>query len=96
MELIKLGHTVRVLPTQCVKPFVVGGKNDVNDAAAICPAVTRRVFTQFPSKAQNNSRWSLYIECGKSDSGEDCEVESYPQHVFRRGGYFPLGVVFVT
>ncbi|MDE9538265.1 hypothetical protein [Xenorhabdus bovienii] len=26
-ELTKLGHTVHVLPTQYVKPFVVGGKN---------------------------------------------------------------------
>ncbi|WP_230877750.1 MULTISPECIES: IS110 family transposase [unclassified Burkholderia] len=41
-ELTVLGHTVRLLPTQYVKPFLVGGKNDANDAAAICAAVTRR------------------------------------------------------
>lgn len=41
-ELTSLGHTVRLLPTQYVKPFLVGGKNDANDAAAICTAVTRR------------------------------------------------------
>lgn len=40
-ELTALGHTVRLLPTQYVKPFLVGGKNDANDAAAICAAVTR-------------------------------------------------------
>jgi transposase len=40
-ELGKLGHQVRLLPTQYVKPFVLGGKNDANDAAAICAAVRR-------------------------------------------------------
>ncbi|MFC0695889.1 IS110 family transposase, partial [Paraburkholderia humisilvae] len=40
-ELTSPGHTVRLLPTQYVKPFLVGGKNDANDAAAICAAVTR-------------------------------------------------------
>ena len=36
-----MGHTVSLVPTQYVKPFLVGGKNDANDAAAICAAVTR-------------------------------------------------------
>ena len=40
-ELSKLGHQVRLMPTQYVKPFVLGGKNDANDAAAICAAVRR-------------------------------------------------------
>jgi transposase len=40
-EPTSLGHTVRLVPTQYVKPFLVGGKNDANDAAAICAAVTR-------------------------------------------------------
>ena len=35
------GHTVRLMPPQYVKPFVLGGKNDANDAAAICAAVRR-------------------------------------------------------
>src|SRR3984893_9879033 len=39
-ELTSLGHMVRLVPTQYVKPFLVGGKNDANDAAAICAAVT--------------------------------------------------------
>src|SRR5262249_45492013 len=40
-ELTKLGHTVRLIPTQYVKPYLLGGKNDANDAAAICAAVMR-------------------------------------------------------
>ena len=40
-ELSKLGHRVRLIPTQYVKPYLLGGKNDANDAAAICAAVMR-------------------------------------------------------
>ena len=34
-ELIKLGHTVRLIPPQYVKPFVKRQKNDMADAEAI-------------------------------------------------------------
>lgn len=40
-ELTKLGHEVILLNTRFVKSFVVGNKNDFNDAAAIFDAVTR-------------------------------------------------------
>jgi transposase len=40
-ELTKLGHTVRLIAPQFVKPYVKGNKNDANDAEAICEAVGR-------------------------------------------------------
>ena len=40
-ELAKLGHEVILLNARYVKSFVVGNKNDFNDAAAIYDAVTR-------------------------------------------------------
>ena len=40
-ELTKLGHTVRLMSPQHVKPYIKGNKNDANDAAGICEAVTR-------------------------------------------------------
>lgn len=40
-ELIKLGHEVILLNARYVKNFVVGNKNDYNDAQAIFDAVTR-------------------------------------------------------
>ena len=40
-ELTKLGHEVILLNARYVKNFVVGNKNDFNDAAAIYDAVTR-------------------------------------------------------
>ena len=40
-ELTKLGHEVILLNARYVKGFVVGNKNDFNDAVAIFDAVTR-------------------------------------------------------
>jgi transposase len=40
-EIAELGHQVRLMPANYVKPYVKRGKNDANDAAAICEAVTR-------------------------------------------------------
>ena len=37
----KLGHTVRLIPPFIVKPFVIGNKNDANDALAIAEASMR-------------------------------------------------------
>ena len=40
-ELVKLGHTVRLMPPAYVKPYVKRGKTDAADAEAIAEAVTR-------------------------------------------------------
>jgi transposase len=40
-ELTKLGHEVKLMAPQFVKPYVKSGKNDANDAEAICEAVSR-------------------------------------------------------
>jgi len=40
-ELGALGHEVRLIPPQYVKPYVRGNKNDYNDALAIAEAVVR-------------------------------------------------------
>lgn len=40
-ELQALGHTVRIVPAQFVKPYVKSNKNDLIDAEAIVEAVTR-------------------------------------------------------
>jgi len=40
-ELSKLGHTVRLMAAQFVTPYRNRGKNDANDAEAICEAVGR-------------------------------------------------------
>ncbi|WP_419586632.1 IS110 family transposase, partial [Thiolapillus sp.] len=40
-ELQKPGHQVKLIPSQYVKPYLRGNKNDYNDALAIAEAVTR-------------------------------------------------------
>ncbi len=40
-ELKALGHEVKLIPAQHVKPYLLGNKNDFNDARAIAEAMTR-------------------------------------------------------
>jgi transposase len=44
------GHTVRLIAPQFVKPYLQSQKNDSNDAAAICEAVSRPHMRFVPSK----------------------------------------------
>src|SRR5499426_1866021 len=47
-----LGHTVKLMPPSYVKAYLKRGKNDANDAAAICEAVTRPSMRFVPIKTQ--------------------------------------------
>lgn len=49
-ELIKLGHTVRLMPASYVKAYVKRSKTDAADAAGICEAVTRPSMRFVPVK----------------------------------------------
>jgi transposase len=47
-----LGHTVRLMPPSYVKAYLRRSKNDANDAAAICEAVTRPSMRFVPTKSE--------------------------------------------
>ena len=49
-ELGGLGHQVKLIPPQYVKPYVLGNKNDYNDALAIAEAVIRPEMRFVPVK----------------------------------------------
>lgn len=49
-ELVRLGHTVRLIPPQYVKPYVERNKTDAADAEAICEAVGRPTMRFVPIK----------------------------------------------
>ena len=49
-QLQKLGHTVKLMAPQFVKPYVKTNKNDVADAEAICEAVARPTMRFVPMK----------------------------------------------
>jgi len=51
-ELQLLGHTVRLIPPSYVKAYLKRSKNDANDAAAICEAVTRPSMRFVPIKTK--------------------------------------------
>ena len=51
-ELQLLGHTVKLMPPSYVKAYLKRSKNDANDAAAICEAVTRPSMRFVPIKSK--------------------------------------------
>ena len=51
-KLQTLGHTVRLMPPSYVKAYLKRSKNDANDAAAICEAVTRPSMRFVPIKSE--------------------------------------------
>ena len=50
-ELTKLGHEVKIMAAQFVVPYRKNGKNDANDAEAICEAVARPNMRFVPMKS---------------------------------------------
>lgn len=56
-----LGHTVRLLPPQYVKPFVKRGKNDRNDAEAISEAGSRPGMRFVPVKSAQTQADALIL-----------------------------------
>ena len=58
-----LGHTVKLLPPSYVKAYLKRSKNDANDAAAICEAVTRP---------------STRFVATKSEQQQSCLIASQP------------------
>jgi transposase len=50
----RLGHEVRLLPPQYVKPYVKRGKNDAADAEAICEAMSRPSMRFVPVRTAEN------------------------------------------
>ena len=52
-EIKKMGHEVKIMAAQFIKPYVKSNKTDRNDAEAICEAVRRPNMRFIP---QNNLR----------------------------------------
>lgn len=50
-EIEKLGHIVKQMSPQYVKPYVKTNKNDANDAEGVCEAVTRPSMRFVPTKS---------------------------------------------
>lgn len=60
-EFTKLGHTVKLMSPQFVRPYVQRQKNDANDAAGICEAVSRPQMRFVPIKSvEQQDRQALH------------------------------------
>ena len=65
-ELQALGHEVRLIPPQYVRPFVKTNKNDAADAEAICEAVVRPTMRYAAVKsAEQGSVRANWVEAGR-------------------------------
>ncbi len=69
-----LGHTVKLMAPQFVRPYVKTNKNDARDAEAICEAVTRPSMRFVLIKTASNRRCWRCLGRGKALS----------KHVWRR------------
>lgn len=49
--LTEMGHEVRIMAPQFVKPYVKRGKNDAADAEALCEAMSRPTMRFVPVKS---------------------------------------------
>lgn len=57
-----MGHRVRLLPAQYVKPFVKRSKNDRTDAAAICEAASRPGMSSVPVRSAQHQADAMILK----------------------------------
>ena len=69
-ELIALGHEVRLIPPQYVKPYVKRGKNDRNDAEAICEAAGRPGMHFVPAKSVTQQAQGMVLKVRETLVGQ--------------------------
>ena len=72
--LAALGHTVRLIPPQYVKPYVKRGKNDRNDAEAICEAAGRPGMRFVPVKSITRQAESLVLKLRETLIGQRTQL----------------------
>ena len=60
-RLSQMGHRVRLIPPQYVKPFVKRGKNDRNDAEAISEAAGRPGMANVPIKSADRQAEAMVV-----------------------------------
>jgi transposase len=73
-ELIALGHKVRLIPPQYVKPYVKRSKNDRNDAEAICEAAGRPGMHFVPVKSITQQAQGMVLKVRESLVGQRTQL----------------------
>ena len=73
-ELSALGHDVRLIPPQYVKPFVKRAKNDRNDAEAICEAGGRPGMRFVPVKSADQQAQAVVLKVRETLVGQRTQL----------------------
>jgi transposase len=73
-ELTALGHVVRLVPPQYVKPYVKRGKNDRNDAEAICEAAGRPGMHFVPAKSVTQQAHGMVLKVRETLVGQRSQL----------------------
>ena len=58
----RMGHRVKLIPPQYVKPFIKRSKNDCNDAEAICEAASRPTMRTVPVKTAEEQAATIIVK----------------------------------
>ena len=74
--LTALGHQVRLIPPQYVKPYVKRGKNDRNDAEAICEAARRPGLHCVPVKTVTRQAQGMVLKLRETFVGQRTSLVS--------------------
>src|ERR1700686_4205556 len=69
-EVTALGHMERLVPPQYVKPYVKRGKNDRNDAEAICEAAGRPGMHFVPVKSVTQQAQGMVLKVRETLIGQ--------------------------
>lgn len=86
-KLQALGHTVRLMAPQFVKPYVKSNKNDAVDAQAICEAVTRLTMRLVPIKIVEQQ--SILSHCNLPNVG----MRTLPSALWQTNSYVLHGLI---
>ena len=89
----ELGHTVRLIAPQFVKPFVKTNKNDANDAEAICEAASRPSMRFVPVKSVEQEDLQALHRVRERIVAEQVALVNQIRGLFEEYGYvLPQGV----
>lgn len=84
--LMLLGHTVKLMAPQFVKPYVKTNKHDAADAEAICEAVTRPNMRFVPVKSPEQQA-VLALHRQQASTHSDGRLSTTPKRTHYRLGY---------